>query len=200
MKRLIVFLFVIFLLVACGTPRASDWVTVRMYKEASVTMHADKTIQADRQAVILAAAEKMRRFTSDRARISVIFDLDYDSITELQLMHDSYASTIRDVLPGSVTANAVDLRHPSSTTWVQAETAFNDNNITHGASVTFIVGRFAKEWGLAVAMHEFGHVVGFDHTKNFGDVMSAISRIDEPVLTDFTAGDLAECRRVHLCD
>lgn len=198
-----IWFFLIAFLLSCGVPSSKDVTTVRMYREATATLHADAEFAQPRRDTLLLAAEKIRKFTADRARIDIVFDLDFNSPTSLESHVVLGDSMVRDVEPGSSVAAAIDARHPSTTEIVQAETMIVKPVTLFTppqANVTFIPARYKPEIALAVAMHEFGHVVGFEHTPGDGNIMSGIGRANDPVLTDFTAGDLVECQRVHLCD
>lgn len=172
-----------------------DPTTVTMYWEPTVTMHADASFNEQRRATLLLAAEKIRIFTQDRARIDIKFDLDFNSQSNLMNHVMRADNTIRDVEPWSTVAQGIDARHPLSV--VNAETAtWKDGH----ASVVFIPLRYDRKFDLDIAMHELGHMIGFDDLKTRGDVMSGGTWKTDAPAEQFTAADLAECRRVHLCD
>lgn len=191
MRSLLV-LFVIVLL-ACTSPPRHDATVVNVSREFSITLHADTAFTARGREILVEAADKWRAASEGRVQITVVFDLDADSMLSLQEHRDdSIIVGALSSFPAIATLDA-QLGRPGVTP--VAATVLGRTTL-----VIFIIDRISgPEEFLSDAMHEFGHVFGLPDIPTAGDVMSAGHYVGVTPPTRFTAVDLDLCRASRLC-
>lgn len=180
-------------LAACPGPSKAP--PARVYRDFDITMHADTRLNEHGREVLDRAAERLKIFTSSRARIHLVYDLDFESYIGLKEHLESKHSIIFGVLEGGTVANAIDGRHPRQ--YILAETAFLVDGSTR---VVFIVNRIPAYDFEVIAIHELGHVIGFDDLPQHGSIMSGEQIGGTRLPVDFTARDLEHCRAKRYCD
>ncbi len=177
-------------------PATPDITTVRSYRDFETTIHADVDFDSMGREILDRSADRLRVFTSGRARVHIVYDLDFTSVISIHEHIQQKHSMLFVVFSGGPVSAAIDARHPGPVV-VMAETAFLANG---SVRVVFIGDRIEVADFEIIAIHELGHVIGFDDLPVYGAVMSAaqIRGIAPPA--DFTAYDLEHCRSVRYCD
>ncbi len=204
MKKFLALLFVLFVLSACCTPTPSrapakrpDVTTVTVSRDFAITLHADKDFNAFARERIDRAARDWRDVTRGRARIDVLFDVDFDSVANLEthreLGHAWLIGTMSDWPMGMW----IDRRlgGPGAT-----PLAATIEPVNGPVSVFLIVDRIAVEDFFSVVLHELGHVMGLPDLETFNSVMSGGRRREDAPADKFTAEDMALCRSYRFCD
>ncbi len=197
MKYLVSLFMILVLLVGCAAPKKApaDVTSVKVFRDVAVTLHADSDFGPLSRSIFQRATDRIRKFTKNRARIDVVYDLDFYSETGLQEHLDLHHSMMIGVESGSQIADLIDTNHPGGT--ILGVTSFlRDGSVR----VAFIMDRIRLDAVDSVVTHELGHVIGFDDLPVMGAIMSGLSdpSLKEP--EEFTPADLAECQHVLLCD
>lgn len=197
MKQIASFILMLLLLVGCCSPKkpVGDVTNVKVFRDVAVTIHADSDFGPLSRGIFQKATDRIRKFTKNRARIDVVYDLDFNSETNLQEHLVNHHSMMIGIESGSDIANIIDTNHPGGT--ILGVTAFlKDGSVR----VAFITDRIRLDAVDSVVTHELGHVIGFDDLPVMGAIMSGLSdpSLKEP--EDFTPADLAECQKQLLCD
>lgn len=199
------FAFVILLgciISACGAApspvaKAPDMTTtVKVWRDFELTLHADTDFDEAQRGSLVLAAESILRLTHGRARLHVIFDLDFGSVENLKAHASANDSMVIGVLSNYDIVAALDaaLSGPGEVTAATTTT-------TTGAKVVFvIVDRVREGYFEEVATHELGHVIGFPDLHEHGAVMSGVMVNGVPPLGDWTAADVELCRQFEYCE
>jgi hypothetical protein len=186
-------LFLVLFLAGCATtpPRFPG---DRNLREANVVLHADVDYTVPSRVLIERSAEKLRVFTGDRAKVKIVYDLNFLDTQGLSDHVRMQHSMLFDVPSDSDVARAIDERHGGVVGSVLAETA---TSYASGVQrVVFILDRIPMDRLEEVIMHEFGHLVGMKDLPNTGSVMSGWGWSGP----NYRSADLTECRRVMLCE
>lgn len=204
MKRLAAILFAaIVSLLSCvsvvgASPRIPDTVEVKVTRTFDLTIHADVDFTPEQRAEMLKAAEDWRKVSGGRVRIKVVFDLDFNSISNLREHKEAEHFVVMAATSDIPMVRAVDeesaRRHPGHKVRTLGAT-FSDE--THKPRAMFLVTDRITHWRLVFA-HELGHVIGLPDLDTSGDVMSGIE--DGNIPQGFTPRDRAACRAAHYCD
>lgn len=200
------FLALLIVLCACCAPKppaharlpekAPDVTTVAVWRDFEVTLHVDKDFSDQGRTLIRAAADNVRRLTHDRARLSVVFDLDFESLTNLKEHQDAGHSLVIGVLSNFDVVATIDasLKSPGSVLAATVQLS-NDSQV-----VFLILDRIPAEKFESVTTHEFGHVIGFPDLDALGARMSGRSVRGVPDPNDWTPADVELCRSMRYCD
>jgi hypothetical protein len=189
-------LLVCVFLFGCGAHAGTAPTEVRVTREFEHTLHVDTALPRDYRRQLEAAARAWREVTAGRVRISLAYDLDLDSIENLR-EHDARASwLVIGVLSEMSIVAEIDRRFGSPTRSPLALTS----SMPTSTWVFLILDRIPGEHIQAVAMHEFGHVIGLPDLAELGAVMSGVEVAGHPVPTAFQPQDIRLCRAARYCD
>lgn len=196
MKKLFAWIALAFLSVCCAPPRASvpDATTVTVWRDFELVLHVDHEFNAEGRKLIEKAAASIRRLTHDRARLTVVFDLDFSSLENLAAHKDARHSKVIGVVSHFDIVRSLDKLMPGDN--VLAATApMKDGSIV----VFLILDRIADDRFESVVTHEFGHVIGFPDLDAFGAIMSGRDIVGAPAIQDWTPADVALCKSFGYC-
>lgn len=189
---------VLFALSACvpSSPPSRTVTTTVAWRDFSLVLHADNHFNELGRRIIVEAAENIRRLTHGRARLDVVFDLDFDSIENLKAHMAANHSMVFGVLSDYDVVKTLDegLRGPGTILAATVETK------SRSQFVFLILDRIAEDKFSNVVTHEFGHVIGFPDLDAMGAIMSGRSASNEPAILDWAEADLKLCREFHYCD
>lgn len=191
---------VFFVLPADAAPKKPD-VTV-VHKEVDMTLHADTDFTPMQRAAIEEAAAKWKEFSNGRVRLTIKFDLDFNSVSNLRAhkaAHDTVMiSTPEDTeLVEQVDAQANEGR-PVQTMHVLAFTFPPGRGVD--PAIFVVVSRINPKAFRAIIQHELGHMIGLPDLPSVGvDIMSGASKNGEQA-SEFTDADRALCRSAKYCD
>lgn len=176
--------------------RAPDPIEVSVWRDFELVLHGDTDFADEGRRRIERAASSIRRLTHDRARISVEFDLDFQSLENLKAHHDAHHSQIIGVTSDFDIVKTIDAIVPGPGTVLAATAPTNDGSFV----VVLILDRIEEDRFEAVVTHEFGHVIGLPDLKQLGAIMSGSEVHGAPYPTDWTRADVELCRSFRYCD
>lgn len=130
-------------------------------KPASVTFHADTDFTDPERQYIQSACDVWRKQTGGQALITVLYDLDFNSISGLEEHVQSGHSLLVRATSDMDMVAAADGDEPGSVLgWMTSGGIHNpDKSPLHGV---FVVDRMDGVF-LSVVVHEFGHALGLPH-------------------------------------
>lgn len=171
---------------------------VEIHKEFVRDVHADVDFNRLGRASLVQAAEAWRKLTKGRVHINVIFDLDFDLISNLKAHRDAKDTLLVGVLSEYPIVNEIDR---ATNRGNRATTLAVTAGLEYGATGIFLImDRIRVDAFLSVAIHEFGHLAGLPDLPSHGSVMSGASIFGETPVVDFTEDDKMLCRVAAYCD
>jgi hypothetical protein len=160
-------------------------------RDFALTLHVDTAFDGIGRDIIEKAARNIRTLTHDRARLELVFDLDFEApapdvheslvvgvLSTFKIVH-----TLQEAIGGGGELVAVTVPTKFDTTWV-----------------LLIMDRIEAADFEAVVTHEFGHVIGLPDLPEFGAIMSGARVEGTTPLHAWTAADVDLCRKFHYCD
>lgn len=196
MKKLftLVFLLCSVLSVCCASPpKAASAPPLRTF---DLILHVDTAFTGQGRELIEKAAANVRRLTYGRANLTVAFDLDFESVPNLEAHRRARHSTVIAVLSSYGIVQKIDASLPGPGTPLAATTSLTDGS----QLVILILDRIPTENFLSVVTHEFGHVIGFPDLPEMGAIMSGRTMTGTLSPTDWTAADVALCQQYRYCE
>jgi hypothetical protein len=162
-----------------------------LQRDFGLTLHVDTAFDGIGREIIEKAGQNIRALTHDRARLELVFDLDFDApapdaheslvvgvLSTFKIVH-----TLEEVIGGGGQLVAVTVPTKFDTTWV-----------------LLIMDRIEPEDFEAVVTHEFGHVIGLPDLPTMGSIMSGARVEGTAPLHAWTAADVELCRKFQYCD
>lgn len=177
------------LCVACvvPTPRA-----VHVVPHVRMEVHADTAFTPRERKAIFTARDRMFEQTSGFLDFTVIFDLDFDSISSLR-EHSGHNTLVR------VDSSAPDLE---KSTIGYCMVNFKDLDFNNPTKAALVYDRLPTDdaW-VHVAMHEMMHMVRLRHVGVSKSIMYASTPVvGSNIVTCMTERDMVELCAVHGCD
>jgi hypothetical protein len=177
--------------------RPKDPVEVVVWRDLEVTLHGDTEFEQPQKEAMTHAAANIRRLTHDRARITVVFDVDFGSPINLREHARHADNVVLGVHSWAPVVAALEKSSGSAPDSLVAAMAPMNNGARF---VFFILDRIPGDRFLSVATHEFGHVIGLPDLPEMGSIMSGKAYRGTPDPPDWTPDDIALCRRFHFCE
>lgn len=192
MKRALVALAT-WVLAACSAP-APPTTTVEVSRTAEITMHGETDAPPAARAAFETAAERWRDFTSGNVQFTTVYDVNFDSVSNLRWHRDEAHNLILIVPSTADVVRELDAQHP--TVLPLAATATLDS----GAILVLLVGdRIKTTRAASIVTHEFGHVLGLPDLPTMGAVMSGAEYPTAPPIDEFTGADRRLCVASRYC-
>jgi hypothetical protein len=193
MRRILSAMFAAALCAACCVPAKAPAPSRSITK----VLHADTDASIDDRAHIAQAADVWRQISKGRANLIVVFDLDPTSLENVRAHFEADHSLVHAIREDSDTAKILDGMFESHNVRPLAATT----NLNDGTSfVFFIRDRIDDKYFYSVALHEFGHVLGFPDLASKGSIMSGVRSMLEPPVEAPSPEDMVLCRKAKLCD
>jgi hypothetical protein len=180
-----------------GSVTPKDSSTTTWTRTVERTLHGDVDFSEEGRRRIRRACARWSEFTQGRAKLDVVFDLDFDDVLGLR----THQLTAHDVIIG-VTSNleivkVLEARTHTDPAKITLLGATSDT--VRGAKLVYLImDRIDPEDFEAVVLHELGHVLGLPDLPTIGSLMSATAPSNAR-LQDFTEDDSGLCRAAHLC-
>ncbi len=190
MKAVALFMFTLCLLVACGSPSKHP---SHYTSQVRMVIHADTSFTPRERGLIMTAVETMRDQTLDFVEITMLFDLDFDSMDSLNSNKNS--NTLVRLL-------SVDAKGVEKNALGYCTTNFDDLDLDRVARAALIYDRLPsdKVW-IHVAMHEMLHMIRLQHIDTSQTIMYATTPIvGNDIVTCMTPQDMQELCFTHGCD
>lgn len=170
--------------------------TVSVSRTFSETLHVDSALPAVLRDELAAATREWAEVSDGNVRIRLAYDLDLDSIEDIQA-HDAAKHPMVIALLSEMTVVAqLDKHFGGPHVWPLGVTVRSPTSPT---IVFFILDRIPLVKFRAIAMHEFGHVIGLPDLPEFGNVMSGADVKGQPVPNKFTLRDRELCAEYRFC-
>ncbi len=161
MKRLLVLLFVF--LAACARPQIGEIAHGATPPLAPVlTFHMDTDFTPQERADASEAATLWNKQTGGVARLTLVFDLDFNSLNSIESLKDS--NVIVRAESGMNLVTQADESSGCSGCVLGWMTSGGIHNVTHDpVRGVFVADRLDDASRLQVMLHEFGHALGLPH-------------------------------------
>lgn len=199
MRHLLAIVAIIALLLACSSPQKgrpdSTATTTAAWKEVSLSLHGATEFTELGRESIREASNKWRAVSGGRIRIDVVFDLDFNSLENLEEHQRANHSLLIGVLSRYPIAEKIDELLGSRNSTPMAATIRGETSTL----VFLIVDRIDADDFESVVTHELGHVAGLPDLPTFGSVMSGARLRGAPAVNEFTHDDVTLCRAALLC-
>lgn len=179
------------LLTACSSTPAKH--PSHYTSQVRMTIHADTSFTPHERELIMTAVETMRDQTFDFVEITMIFDLDFDSMDSLKQNKNS------NTLVRLLSSNAKGIEN---NTLGYCTTNFDDLDFVHTARAALIYDRLPgdKVW-IHVAMHEMLHMIRLQHIPAPQTIMYATTPVvGNDIITCMTPQDMQELCLTHGCN
>jgi len=193
---------VFFALPAHADPPKPDVTVVR--KEIDLVLHADVDFTKEQRAGIERAAAEWKKLSGGRVRISVVYDLDFDSPIGLKQHKDAKHNVLISITEQARIVQEEDAflaqqyGLPVGTVKVQAMTAAPPKHPI--VMMWAVVDRIKPAKFRQIMQHEMGHAIGLPDLPTAGkDIMSGISK-DSTDTLEFSEADRDLCRKALYCD
>lgn len=196
------FVSVFFALPAHADPAKPDVTVVR--KEVDLVLHADVDFTKEQRAAIDRAAAEWKKISAGRVRITIVYDLDFDSPIGLKDHKDAKHNVLISIREQARIVQEEDAfleqkyGLPPGSIRVQAMTAAPPRNPT--VTMWAVVDRIRPKMFRQIMQHEMGHGIGLPDLPTAGkDIMSGISKEGSDTL-EFSEADRDLCRKALYCD
>lgn len=165
------------------------------WRDFELVLHVDTDL-APIQPMLERAAASVRRLTHDRARLTLVFDIDFNSIENLKAHRAARHSQLIGVLSTFDIVATLDASTRGGGQLMAATVTLNDGTFV----VFLILDRINDERLENTVTHELGHVIGFPDLAERGAIMSGASISGSPAIADWTPADIELCRTFRYCD
>lgn len=132
---------------------------------AVVTLHMDKDFTATERADITKACAIWRAQTSSQALVSPVYDLDFDSISGLQVHVDAGHNLVVRYESWMQAVQDMDGDGRQVLGWMGPSGGIHNpwHKPVYGA---FVADRLTPEMAMQTYLHEFGHALGLPHVQS----------------------------------
>lgn len=188
------------LVFGCGIPTHAplrDRTEVRVSRTFSETLHVDSALPTVLRDELDGAAREWVTVSDGNVRIRLAYDLDLDSVEDIQAHDAAKHPMVIGLLSEMPVVASIDKHFGGAGVWPLGVTV---RSPTAPTIVFFILDRIPLTKFRAVAMHEFGHVIGLPDLPEFGHVMSGADITGQPVPRTFTPRDRALCVEYRFCE
>lgn len=200
MKKLLILSLLVcsILSVCCAAPAPTPPASPkRELQNLDLVLHVDTEFSDKGRALIAKAAENIRALTSNRANVTVVFDLDFTSISNLEGHRRAKHSVVIGVTSDLEVVDRIDASVGGKGGIPLAATTTLDDG---SKAVFLILDRIEVTHFEAIVTHEFGHVIGLPDLAIMGAIMSGRQSLIAPPPEGWAYEDVELCRSYRFCE
>jgi hypothetical protein len=182
-------------------PQAAAAPAPKVLKDLDLVLHVDVDFTADANGgrpYLERAARNIRELTHGRARIRLVYDVEFETENGFKNHVDAHHSMLLAILSDFKMAHMIDENLAETGPGLPLAATIP---LWDGAfQVYLILDRIPADHFEAVITHELGHVIGLPDLPEQGAIMSGTEGDSVPTPSGWTQADRDLCRSFDYCD